>query len=106
MVTCCSSSSLPLSPADDSRSSKSDGGHETEDKHITGKDQERGGPSAEGPQRTQGKVMEGQEGFLEEVAFELIYNRWEALNILRAGGICIRISGKEGVMKACKGGWL
>lgn len=67
MVTCYSSSSLPLSPADDSRSSKSDVGHETEDKHITGKDQERGGPSAEGPQRTQGKVMEGQEGFLERL---------------------------------------
>ena len=51
-------------------------------------------------------MMEGQEGFMEEVAFELIYNRWEALNTLGAGGICIRVSGKEGVMKASKGGWL
>ena len=63
----CPSSLLPLSPADNSRSSKSDGAHETEDNCITDKDQKRGAPSAESPQRRQGRVMAGQEDCLEEV---------------------------------------
>lgn len=57
---------------------------------ITDKDQERGGPSAESPQRRQGRVMEGQEGCLEEAAFELICNN--DMNTLEAGGNCHRQS--------------
>ena len=84
----CPSSLLPLSPADNSRSSKSDGAHETEDNCITDKDQKRGGPSAESPQRRQGRVMAGQEDCLEEVAFELICN--SDMSTLEAGGNCPR----------------
>lgn len=89
MVLHCPSS-LPLSPADNSRSAKSDGAHETEDNCITDKDQDRGGPSAESPQRRQRRVMEGQEDCLEEVAFELICN--SDMNTLEAEGNCCRRS--------------
>lgn len=44
--------------------------------------------------------MEGQEDFPEEAAFELVYKGWEALNSLRARGICNRVTSKEGAMKA------
>lgn len=47
-------------------------------------------------QRRPGKVMEGQESFLEEGTLELTCNRWEALNTLEAGGVCSRVSGREG----------
>lgn len=57
---------------------------------ITEKDQERSGPSAESPQRRQGRVMEGQEGCLEEAAFELICN--SDINTLEPGGNWLRQS--------------
>lgn len=38
-----------------------------------------------------------QEGFLEEDAFEVV-SKGEALNTLKGGGICSRVSGKEGAM--------
>ena len=95
----CSSTPSPP-PHQATQGAQSLRSHETEGDHITILDQEKGRPSPEGPQRRKGKVMEGQKDFPEEAAFELVYKGWEALNSLRARGICNRVSGKEGAMKA------